>query len=169
MDALPPWVASDYPGGMRILFVCTGNICRSPTAEGVMRAKLAAARLDHVVDSAGTEGFHVGEPPHPPTIRAAAARGYDLAPLRARRLERPDFRRFDLLLAMDRGHLARMRRLSAAGPGRIGLFLDQAPGLEGQDVPDPYYGEAADYEHVLDLVEAGCDALVAALQERRIG
>lgn len=154
---------------MRILFVCTGNICRSPTAEGVMRARLAAAGLDHAVDSAGTQGFHAGEPPHVPAIRAAAARGYDLLPLRARKLERVDFRRFDLLLAMDRGHLDRMRRLAVAGPGRIGLFLDHAPGLEGRDVPDPYYGGSADFEHVLDLVEAGCDALVTALREGRLG
>ncbi|MGL4963512.1 MAG: low molecular weight protein-tyrosine-phosphatase [Inquilinus sp.] len=154
---------------MRILFVCTGNICRSPTAEAVLRARLAGAGLDHTVDSAGIQGFHAGEPPHPPAIRAAAARGYDLRPLRARKLERADFRRFDLLLAMDRGHLDRMRRLAVAGPGRIGLFLDLAPGLEGRDVPDPYYGGNADFEQVLDLVEAGCDALVAALREGRLG
>ena len=159
----------DYPGGMRILFVCTGNICRSPTAEAVMRARLAAAGLDHAVDSAGTQGFHAGQPPHVPAIRAAVARGYDLLPLRARKLERVDFRRFDLLLAMDRGHLDRMRRLTVAGPGRIGLFLDFAPGLEGRDVPDPYYGGSADFEHALDLVEAGCDGLVAALREGRLG
>ncbi|MGK9169406.1 low molecular weight phosphotyrosine protein phosphatase [Inquilinus limosus] len=154
---------------MRLLFVCTGNICRSPTAEAVMRAKLAAAGLDHAVDSAGTHGFHAGEPPHPPAIRAAAERGYDLRPLRARKLERADFRRFDLLLAMDHTHLGRMRRLAIAGPGRIGLFLDHTPGLEGGDVPDPYYGGSADFEHVLDLIEAGCDGLVAALREGRLG
>lgn len=154
---------------MRILFVCTGNICRSPTAEAVMRARLAAAGLDHAVDSAGIQGFHAGEPPHTPAIRAAAVRGYDLLPLRARKLERADFRRFDLLLAMDRGHFDRMRRLAVAGPGRLGLFLDFTPGLAGRDVPDPYYGGSADFEQVLDLVEAGCDGLVAALREGRLG
>jgi len=154
---------------MRILFVCTGNICRSPTAEAVMRARLAAAGLDHEVDGAGLQGFHAGEPPHPPAIRAAASRGYDLRPLRARKLERADFRRFDLLLAMDHGHLARMRRLSAAGSGRVGLFLDFAPGREGQDVPDPYYGDSAGFEHVLDLIEAGCDGLLTALRDGRLG
>jgi protein-tyrosine phosphatase len=150
---------------MRILFVCTGNICRSPTAEAVMRAKLAAAGLDHTVDSAGIQGFHTGEPPHAPAIRAAAARGYDLLPLRARRLERSDFRRFDLLLAMDRTHLERMRRLAVAGPGRIGLFLDHAPWLEEREVPDPYYGGSTEFEHVLDLIEAGCEGLIAMLRE----
>lgn len=149
---------------MRILFVCTGNICRSPTAEGVLRARAAAAGFAGLlVDSAGTHGYHVGEPPDPRTIEAAARRGYDLSGLRARKLRPADYADFDLLLAMDRGHLRLLRGgCPPAGLPRLRLFLER-------DVPDPYYGGDAGFEQVLDLIEAGCDRLLAEVRGRAPG
>lgn len=148
-----------------VLFVCTGNICRSPTADGVMRARVAAAGLGAQVrvDSAGTHGYHIGEAPDPRTIQAARTRGYDLSPLRARKLVGTDFDRFDLILAMDRGHLEIMRRLAPAGsPAELALFTRFAPPPHtNRDVPDPYYGGPDGFAEVLDMVEAGVDALMA--------
>ncbi|MBW8845912.1 MAG: low molecular weight phosphotyrosine protein phosphatase [Burkholderiales bacterium] len=148
----------------RILFFCMGNICRSPTAEGVMRAKLAAAGLDVEVDSAGTHGYHVGDPPDERSQAHAARRGYDLSTLRARRLEAADFGRFDLVLAMDGANLAQAQRLCPPGQRhRLKLLMDYAPHAGRAHVPDPYYGGAAGFDDVLDLVEAGCDGLIAEL------
>lgn len=149
-------------GTMRILFVCTGNICRSPTAEGVLRARAAARGLDGLtVDSAGTHGYHVGEPPDRRSIEAAARRGYDLSGLRARRLRPSDYDDFDLLLAMDRGHLRILRDGCPSGEhSRLRLFLEH-------DVPDPYYGAAGGFEEVLDLIESGCDRLLAEIRVKR--
>ena len=152
---------------LRVLFVCTGNICRSPTAEAVARRVFADAGLAAQVefDSAGTQGYHVGEAPDPRTQNAAARRGYDLSPLRARRLEREDFHRFDLLLAMDRGHLAQMRRLCPAEfRERVDLFMTCAPDAGAAEVPDPYYGGESGFEFVLDL----CEAAVAGLRDRLV-
>jgi len=149
----------------RILFFCMGNICRSPTAEGVMRAKLAAAGLDVEVDSAGTHGYHVGAPPDERSQAHAARRGYDLSALRARQLVAQDFSRFDLVLAMDADNLAHAERLCLpAQRPRLKLLLDFAPQAGTRQVPDPYYGGAAGFEEVLDLVEAACDALVETLK-----
>lgn len=151
----------------RILFFCMGNICRSPTAEGVMRAKLAAAGLGVEVDSAGTHGYHAGEPPDERSQAHARRRGYDLSPLRARQLLAEDFDRFDLVLAMDDDNLARARRLCPpAQRERLGLLMDYAPHTGRAHVPDPYYGGAAGFEEVLDLVEAACDGLIAELSQR---
>lgn len=152
----------------RILFVCTGNICRSPTAEGLFRARLAAIGLADrfAADSAGTSGYHVGDRPSAPAIRIAAEHGIDLGPLRARRLEPADFARFDLALGMDRGHLAAMRGLAPAGSrAKLGLLLDHAPALQLRDVPDPYYGGDADYRRSFELIAAGIDGLVRALAQ----
>jgi len=150
--------------------VCSGNICRSPTAEAVLRARLAAAGLaDQVqVDSAGTQDYHRGSPPDARAVARAAARGYDLQALRARLLVDADFERFDLLLAMDRGHLDLMqRRCPPEGRRRIALLMGFAPGLAPDDeVPDPYYGSVAAFDRVLDLVEPACDALLRDLQRR---
>lgn len=155
---------------MRILFVCLGNICRSPTAEGVLRTLAAreAPDLALEVDSAGTAGYHVGESPDPRTRQAAARRGYDLTALRARIVEPGDFERFDLILAMDRENLSVLRRRAPAGSReRLRLFLEFAPhGAASEDVPDPYYGGPNGFEEVLDLVEAAARGLLAHLRQR---
>ncbi|WP_417068056.1 low molecular weight protein-tyrosine-phosphatase [Niveibacterium terrae] len=150
-----------------ILFVCTGNICRSPTAEGVLAALARDAGIAIEWDSAGISGCHVGEAPDPRAQKAAARRGYDLSQLRARKLEGADFRRFDLILAMDRGHLDEMkRRCPEALQDRVHLFLDYLPGREGGEIPDPYYGGEAGFEHVLDLCEDAGAALLRRLTQR---
>jgi protein-tyrosine phosphatase len=146
---------------MRILFVCTGNICRSPTAEGVFRSLLESQSLEKriAVDSAGTHDYHAGEPPDERAQQHARCRGYDLSRLRARRIETRDFEAFDLILAMDREHLRLLRRLCpAVHRGKVRLFLD------GRDVPDPYYGGPDGFEQVLDLVETGARDLLAYLR-----
>ena len=151
---------------MNILFVCLGNICRSPTVEGVARllAEREAAHLQLGFDSAGTADYHIGDPPDPRSTRAAAARGYDISGLRARQLEPGDFRRFDLLLAMDEDNLRAMQKLAPAGLGdRARLFLSYAPALGRRAVPDPYYGGPAGFETVLDLAEHGSRALFVAV------
>ena len=149
----------------RILFFCMGNICRSPTAEGVMRAKLAAAGIDVEVDSAGTHGYHVGAPPDGRSQEHARQRGYDLSPLRARQLLAEDFARFDLVLAMDDDNLAHAERLCPPGQRhRLKLLMDYAPHAGSPHVPDPYYGGAAGFDAVLDLVEAACDGLIESLR-----
>ncbi|WP_225028967.1 low molecular weight protein-tyrosine-phosphatase [Xinfangfangia pollutisoli] len=145
-----------------ILFVCLGNICRSPTAEAVFRHLAAAEGLAVACDSAGTGGWHAGEPPHPPMIAAAARRGYDLAPLRARQLHRNDFARFGRILAMDRQNLRDIRRIDPGGGATSGLFLDHAPGCGFTEVPDPWY--SGDFDQTLDLVEAACRGLIADLR-----
>ncbi|MGA2341746.1 MAG: low molecular weight protein-tyrosine-phosphatase [Steroidobacteraceae bacterium] len=153
----------------RILFVCLGNICRSPTAEGALRHLCAAEApaLDIEVDSAGTGDYHLGEPPDPRSRLAAAARGIDLSRLRARRVERQDFTRFDLVLAMDRRNLRALRALCPPGSrARVELFLEFAGEPGEGEVPDPYTGTAADFERVLDLVIPACRRLIARLQER---
>jgi len=155
---------------MRILLICMGNICRSPTAEGVLRRKLAQAGLaDSVeVDSAGTLGYHAGEPPDPRAQKAAAKRGYDLSKLRARRVKEADFLRFDMILAMDRDNLAELRRACpAAQVSRLGLFLEYARNFEAEEVPDPYYGGPQGFEHVLDLIEDAADGLVELLMAHK--
>jgi protein-tyrosine phosphatase len=158
---------------MNILFVCLGNICRSPTVEGVAR-HLAAREVPHLAlsfDSAGTADYHLGEPPDTRSTRAAAARGYDISGLRARQLQAADFRQFDLLLAMDESNLRDMQMLAPRGfESRAQLFLSLAPALNQRAVPDPYYGGADGFETVLDLAEHGSRALfvaVAALAGRR--
>lgn len=153
----------------RVLFVCTGNICRSPTAEGVFRAYVQRAGLaDRIeADSAGTHGYHIGEPPDPRAIAHAKRRGYDLAGLRARRVKAEDFEAFDLVLACDRGHHGLLRRLADTSEhGRIAMFLDYAPELGFDEIPDPYYGTGADFERVLDMVERASEGLLAALARK---
>jgi protein-tyrosine phosphatase len=153
-----------------ILFVCTGNICRSPTAEGVARHRLAEAGLDArvTVDSAGLEGWHAGDPPDSRAITCAAVRGYDLEPQRARAFEQADFERFAVILGMDRGHVSGLRaRQRSDSASTVHLFLDfLAPDDPqfGRDVPDPYYGDMSDYELSLDLIERGTPGLIEALK-----
>lgn len=159
---------------LRVLMVCMGNICRSPTAEGVLRHKLAKAGLAELVlvDSAGTHAYHVGSPPDDRSQHAASQRGYDLTGLRARKVKPQDFHDFDLVLAMDFDNLAllqescppttkarnKLRRLTEFVPAH-------SPHAAAQTVPDPYYGGPAGFEFVLDLVEDACDGLIAHLQQ----
>ena len=150
-----------------VLFVCTGNICRSPTAEGVFRTVVARAGLADrfVIDSAGTHGYHVGDPPDPRAISHARRRGYDISGLSARRIETEDFERFDLILACDFGHRTLLRRLADRSQhSRIAMFLDYAPELGINEIPDPYYGGPAGFEHVLDIVERASAGLLATLK-----
>lgn len=156
-----------------VLFVCTGNICRSPTGEGVFRALLERQGLSEqfFIDSAGTSGWHVGEPPDRRSQAAALERGIDLSQQSSRRLTAADFDRFDYLLAMDRGHHQAMLRMAPPGrENRVHLFLSFANLPDIQDVPDPYYGGVHGFSHVLDLVQTGCDALLAHIrQAHRMG
>ena len=153
---------------MKVLFVCLGNICRSPTAEAVMRAlALEAPELRLEVDSAGTAGYHIGEAPDPRMQAAAARRGYQLQALRARIVEPGDFERFDLILAMDRENLAVLhRRAPEPLRERVRLFLEFAPHGAPQEVPDPYYGGPNGFEEVLDLVESAARGLLSYLRQR---
>lgn len=152
---------------LRILFVCMGNICRSPTAEGILRTKLDAAGLAEAVtlDSAGTGDWHVGKAPDSRAIQAAAGRGYDISGLRARQVTTDDFQRFDLILAMDQDNLAWLEQLCPDQGAVPELFLARQ-GLAVDEVPDPYYGGAAGFERVLDLLESACDGLVAEVAAR---
>lgn len=151
----------------RILFVCLGNICRSPTAQGVMEKVLQEAELVVEVDSAGTGGWHVGQSPDPRASRAAAHRGVDLSTQRARQVSVEDFRRFDLILAMDESNLEDLQRMAPAETrDRVRLFLDFHPDPPVRSVPDPYYGGENGFEDVLDLVEAACRGLLAHLEGR---
>ena len=149
--------------------VCLGNICRSPTAEGVLRTKLQRLGLqDRVrVESAGTHG-EKGGAPDARAVAAAAKRGYDLSRIRSRRVVAADLAGYDLVLAMDNDNLEFLQEASAPElQGRIRLLLkDEAASGEGRDVPDPYYGGPAGFEHVLDLIEAACDKLAQDLRLR---
>lgn len=149
-----------------VLMVCTGNICRSPTAEGVFRAKaLKQGWTQCHIDSAGMESYHVGEAPDPRTQRHAWRRGYDLSDLRARQVRLQDFVQFDWILAMDSGHLASLKRMAPSiSTAKINLLLGFSSVRGIKDVPDPYYGSSKDFETVLDFVEEGCDAFLAHLQ-----
>lgn len=156
---------------MRVLFVCLGNICRSPTAEGVFRRLLDERGLAHrvEVDSCGIGDWHIGKAPDPRTREAAARRGIDLSTLRARQLADGDFTAYDYLLAMDHDNLAAMQaRAPVDLDAHLGLFLAFA-GWPGRAVPDPYYGGEAGFEEVFDLVEQGARGLLAEIETRLEG
>ncbi len=139
-----------------VLVVCTGNICRSPTGEGVLRHLVRQRGLgDRVlVRSAGTHDYHVGECPDARTLEHARRRGYDLSAQRAMQVTRQHFHEYDYILAMDRGHLRQLRALAPqGGRARLGMFLEASARWKGEDVPDPYYGGAEGFEQVLDMVE----------------
>lgn len=150
-----------------ILVVCTGNICRSPTAEGVLR-RLAQKRglAGRVrIASAGTHDYHVGDRPDPRTLEQARRRGYDLSEQRAMQVRPEHFHEFDYILAMDRGHLRILRSLAPPGAGaRLGLFLDASARWQGEDVPDPYYGGVEGFERVLDMVEEAAERWLQRLE-----
>ncbi|MFK0164625.1 low molecular weight protein-tyrosine-phosphatase [Rhizobium sp. NPDC090279] len=146
----------------RVLFVCAGNICRSPLAEGIFRhlANEAGRADEFEIDSAGTGGWHQGEPPDRRSIAAAAGHGIDISGQRARRVVSADFGRFDLILAMDQDNLKNLRKTAPAEAfGRLHLFNTLALG-SNKDIPDPYYGDREDFEAVYTMLLAGCSALL---------
>ncbi|WWF44042.1 low molecular weight protein-tyrosine-phosphatase [Pseudomonas trivialis] len=153
---------------MEVLFVCLGNICRSPTAEGVLRHKLREAGLAGQVDvaSAGTGEWHVGNPPDQRSQRAALMRGYDLSSQRAQQVSRADFSRYDLILAMDHSNLRHLKLMqSGQGKAELDLFLRRFD-ADVDEVPDPYYEGEQGFDEVLDLIERACDLLVIELKGR---
>jgi protein-tyrosine phosphatase len=149
----------------RILFVCLGNICRSPLAEGVMRD--LARRAGHgeaiSVDSAGTGAWHVGDPPDRRSIAVAGAHGIDIANLRGRKIGIADFEAFDLILGMDRSNVRELRALAPAAADKVHLFMNYAVG-RNDDVPDPYYESAHAFEALYQMLVAGCSSLLAKLE-----
>jgi protein-tyrosine phosphatase len=145
----------------RVLFVCMGNICRSPLAEGIAREHARRAGVAIEFDSAGTEDYHVGAAPDPRACALARERGASIDALRARQVTREDFARFDLILAADRRNLEALRRLRPAqGGAELALLLDWAGGTHGREVPDPYYGDARDFVQVYDLLHDAMPALL---------
>lgn len=154
-----------------VLFVCMGNICRSPTAESVFRKLVSDADLlDEIdIDSAGTHAYHSGEPPDHRARAAAARRGVDMQGLHARRVTEEDFTRFDIIVAMDRLNLATLKEHGGDGAEeRLRLMLEFLSPPREADVPDPYYGGAAGFEHVLDLVEEAAAGLLEEIRDRRL-
>ncbi|MGB0498621.1 MAG: low molecular weight protein-tyrosine-phosphatase [Rubricella sp.] len=144
----------------RLLFVCLGNICRSPTAEAIAKARAAGIGLE--VESAGLAGWHVGEPPDPRSVKAGAARGYDLTPIRARRVRPSDFHLFDRIIAMDASNLEALRAMAPADSrAALALVRDFAGGATGLDVPDPYYD--GNFDAVIDMLEEAIDGLLAEI------
>jgi protein-tyrosine phosphatase len=154
---------------IRVLFVCMGNICRSPTAQGVFEQLVEQADLNiriHI-DSAGTHAYHVGEPPDRRATRAAAGRGIDLSGQRARRVDTGDFTRFDHVLAMDSSNFEDLLNICPREHRhKVKRLLEFAEHLAQQDVPDPYYGGTQGFERVLDLIEEGARGLLAELRQR---
>tara|TARA_B100000674_G_scaffold404988_1_gene351597 strand:- start:3270 stop:3746 length:477 start_codon:yes stop_codon:yes gene_type:complete len=154
---------------IKVLFVCTGNICRSPTADGVFRKLVRDAGLeDHIsVDSCGLSAYHVGELPDPRSREMAKSRGIDLTDIRSRKIRRDDYYEFDYVLAMDDGHFHDMRRQAPASHhDRIEMFLDYHPTMAGQSVPDPYYGGANGFVHVFDMIEEASSSLLSHIREK---
>lgn len=153
-----------------VLFVCMGNICRSPTAEGVFADLVRRHGFDDrvIVDSAGTHAYHIGNPPDPRACAAALRRGVDLSTQRARRVQAEDFDLFDHILVMDRENLELIEeRCPAHRRERVELFLSYAPHLGVDEVPDPYYGGLAGFERVLDMIEAASEGLLRSIRERK--
>jgi protein-tyrosine phosphatase len=156
--------ASSKP--VRVLMVCLGNLCRSPTAEAVLRKKVHEAGLDDriEVDSAGTADYHVDSPPDRRAVAHGERRGLEMSRLRGRQVESADFDRFDFILAMDEDNLANLQRIRPAGsPATVALLMSYAPQAGVREVPDPYYGGADGFESVLDLVELAADGFIASV------
>ena len=153
---------------INVLFVCLGNICRSPTAHGLFENTVKNAGLAEaiLVDSAGTGGWHIGDPPDARAQATAQQRGYDISQLKARQVNVIDYERFDYILGMDEQNMQNLERLKPASfDGVIGLFLDVAGVGENLEVPDPYYGGDAHFKEVIDLVEQGCYGLLARIKK----
>lgn len=156
---------------IQILFVCMGNICRSPTAEGVFQKMVNDADLGNalVVDSAGTHAYHVAEPPDPRAQRLAKSRGYDLSYIQARRVKTLDFEKFSHVVAMDKDNYDYLASICPPGrEDRLSLFMSFAPETDVEEVPDPYYGGTKGFEHVLDLIEAASRGLLATVQDKHV-
>ncbi len=156
---------------IRVLFVCTGNICRSPTAEGVFRALVENAGLDDEVatDSAGTIAYHAGDPPDARSQETALTRGIDLSAQRARQIEHADFTLFDYLIALDTSHQARLSELCPAGEEhRIRLLMEFAPHAGIHDVPDPYYGGLGGFDRVYAMIEAAAAGLLDEIRKHHL-
>jgi len=156
---------------INVLFVCMGNICRSPTSEGLFQHIVTEAGLQDKIqiDSAGTHAFHVGNPPDPRATAAAKLRGIDLTSQRARQVSADDFKTFDYILAMDNSNHADLSELCPAGEEhRLHLFLDFAPQTHTQEVPDPYYGGEQGFEHVLNLVEQAAEGLLEDIKQKHL-
>lgn len=153
----------------RVLLVCMGNICRSPTAEVVLRVFIKNNNLGSIVevDSAGTHGYHVGEAPDGRTQRAAAVRGYNLSQVRARKVARQDLDYFDLILAMDKSNLDNLQRMASPGQReKLKLFMEYSKNYDDDEVPDPYYGLGHGFDLVLDMVEDASKGLVEKLKDK---
>ena len=156
---------------VKVLFVCMGNICRSPTAEAVFRARVEEAGLAQsiLIYSAGTHDYHVGAPPDKRTQRAAKLRGYDLTTLRGRQVEVSDFACFNYVLAMDNANLSILQRLRPReAESHLGLFLEYAKRHDALEVPDPYYGKEDGFERVLDMVEDAADGLLEHIRKTHL-
>ena len=154
-----------------VLFCCMGNICRSPTAEAVFRARVEEANLAHCIfiDSAGTHDYHIGKPPDERTQRAAKQRGYDMSQLRGRQVVVEDFTNFDYVLAMDEANLDILKRLRPRdAQSHLGLFLEFAECHDEREVPDPYFGGTEGFERVLDMVEDAATGLLQHIRQRHI-
>jgi len=150
-----------------VLFVCMGNICRSPTAEGVFRSLVQNAGLEHRlrIDSAGTHAYHIGKSPDARASAAAVKRGFDLSALRGRQVCPQDFHEFDYILAMDQENLSNLKHICPSGhEHKIRLFLEFSTSFSEREVPDPYYGGAQGFEHVLDMVEDASRGLLQKLE-----
>lgn len=158
------------PTIVRTLFVCMGNICRSPMAQGVMEHRVRERGWAEwlIVDSAGTHDYHIGKPPDPRAVAAALGRGLAIGAQRARQVAGGDFEVFDYILAMDRANREALRELGPPASGhKVHLLLDFAPEIGEKEIPDPYYGGALGFERVLDLVEFGIEGLLADIERRR--
>ena len=151
---------------VRVLFVCLGNICRSPTAEGVFRQLVAGEGLEGQIEAegAGTHDYHIGAPADERSRRAAAGRGIDISGSRGRQVHRGDLKAFDYIVAMDRDNLRHLKRMSRGDGANLHLFLDFAPELGVPDLPDPYFGGADGFEIVLDMAEAASRGLLAEIR-----
>jgi protein tyrosine phosphatase len=153
-----------------VLFVCLGNICRSPTAHGLFRQLVAEHNLSHCIEieSAGTSGWHIDEPPDPRSVSAAKSRGCDISDLRGRKFEAVDFNHYDYILAMDTANLDHLIELCPAGySGEVKLFLDYSSQAKYREVPDPYHGGTKGFELVLDLIEDGCNGLLNTIKKEK--
>jgi len=156
---------------VKVLFVCMGNICRSPTAQGVFENLVQQHALSEQIeiDSAGTHAYHVGEPPDKRAQVTALNRGIDLSPQRARRVQTGDFEYYDYVIAMDSDNLTNLLAICPRGmKGKVTLFMSHQSHFDEEDVPDPYYGASTGFERVLDMVESAADGLLAAIKQHHL-